>query len=75
MSCVEIEIQHMDFDAVIGAVASGRADIAIAGLTVSKERKKSVDFSKSYFNASQVVIVKEGKQQLLEKLLRKLWLV
>lgn len=57
---VEIEIQHMDFDAVIAAVASGRADIAMAGLTVSEERKKSVDFSKSYFNASQVVIVKEG---------------
>lgn len=56
---IEIEILHMDFDAVIGAVASGRADIAIAGLTVSPEREKSVDFSKSYFNASQVVIVKE----------------
>lgn len=54
---VEIVIKHMDFDAVIGAVASKKADIAIAGLTISPDRLENVDFSKSYFNASQVVIV------------------
>lgn len=55
---VDIVIKHMDFDAVIGAVASKKADLAIAGLTISPDRLENVDFSNSYFNASQVVIVK-----------------
>lgn len=55
---VTAKIQHMAFDAVIGSVTSNRADIAIAGLTISEERLANVDFSIPYFNASQVVIVK-----------------
>lgn len=61
---VELEIKHMDFDAVIGSVASKKADIAIAGLTISPDRLDNVDFSKSYFNASQVVIVKKDNDTI-----------
>jgi ABC-type amino acid transport substrate-binding protein len=55
---VTLEIKNMDFDSVIASVQSGAADIAIAGLTVSQERLQSVSFSSSYFDASQVVIVR-----------------
>jgi polar amino acid transport system substrate-binding protein len=55
---VTIKINHMDFDAVLAAVSSGKADIAMAGLTVSEQRLKSVSFSDGYFTASQVVLVK-----------------
>lgn len=61
---VPINIQHMAFDAVIGSVTSNRADIAIAGLTISAERLANVDFSKPYFNASQVVLVKADNQSI-----------
>lgn len=55
---VTLEIKNMDFDSVIASVQSGAADIAIAGLTISEERLASVSFSDSYFDASQVVIVR-----------------
>lgn len=46
----EIEIKDVDFDAIVGSVKTGKADIGIAGMTPSKERKKSVDFSKVYYS-------------------------
>lgn len=54
----ELVIQHMDFDAVCLAVGSHKCDIAMAGLTVNEERKESVNFSDSYYQASQKLIVK-----------------
>ena len=56
----ELVIVDMDFDAVVTSVQQGTADIAMAGLTVSAERAEQVNFSKTYYRASQVVIVKEG---------------
>ena len=55
----ELEIKHMDFDAVIPAVTSGKVDFGMAGMTVTEERLQSVDFSISYATGIQVVIVKE----------------
>lgn len=52
------KIEHMDFDSVIPSVQSGQYDVAIAGLTVDDERKEKVDFSNTYFNASQTIIYK-----------------
>lgn len=46
----EIEIKDVDFDAIVGSIKTGKADIAIAGMTPSKKRKKSVDFSKVYYS-------------------------
>ncbi|MGN0771588.1 MAG: transporter substrate-binding domain-containing protein [Christensenellales bacterium] len=54
----ELVIEDMDFDAVVTAVGNGICDIAMAGLTVNDTRKESVDFTQSYYNASQVIIVK-----------------
>lgn len=54
----ELVIQHMDFEAVCLAVGGHKCDIAMAGLTVNEERKESVTFSESYYQASQQLIVK-----------------
>lgn len=55
----ELEIVDMDFDALIPAVSSGKIDFVMAGMTVTEERKQSVDFSDSYATGIQAVIVKE----------------
>ena len=56
---MELEIVDMDFDALIPAVANGKIDVVLAGLTVTEERKQNVDFTTSYATGVQVVIVKE----------------
>lgn len=53
----ELVIQHMDFDAVCLAVGQHKCDIAMAGLTVKEDRKEHVNFSDSYYVASQKLIV------------------
>ena len=55
----ELEIVDMDFDAIIPAVATGKIDFGMAGMTVTEERKQSVDFSTSYATGIQSVIIKE----------------
>ena len=54
---VELEISNMNFDSLLPALASGKIDIAIAGMTVTEERKQTTTFSDPYFNATQVIIV------------------
>ncbi len=54
-----LEIEDIAFDSVIPEVTSGKADFGMAGMTVTEERKKSVNFSDSYATAVQVVIVTE----------------
>lgn len=55
---MELVIDNMDFDAVCLSVGQHKCDIAMAGLTVKKERKEFVTFSDTYYKASQKVIVK-----------------
>lgn len=52
-------IENMEFDSLLIALQNGQIDAAIAGMTVTAERKESVDFSVSYYTATQVMIVKE----------------
>lgn len=53
-------IDNMDFDAIITAVQSKKADFGMAGMTVTEERLKSINFTDSYTTtAKQVIIVKE----------------
>ena len=54
----ELVIQNMDFDAVCLSVGQHKCDIAMAGLTIKESRRKYVEFSDSYYNASQRLIVK-----------------
>ncbi len=55
----ELVIDDMDFNAIITAVATGKADIGMAGMTVTDERLQNVNFSDSYATGVQVIIVKE----------------
>ena len=54
----ELEIQDMEFNSIISAVQSGNVDFGMAGMTVTEDRLKNVDFSESYATGVQVVIVK-----------------
>ena len=52
-------VDDMDFGSVITSVQTGKSDIAMAGLTVTDERKENVDFTDSYATGVQVIIVPE----------------
>lgn len=54
----EIEFEAMDFDAVISAVATNPDTIGVSGISITDERKLSVNFSEGYINAGLVVVVK-----------------
>lgn len=53
-----LKIEDMEFDSIINAVASGKADVGVAGMTVTEERLKNINFTNSYTNARQVIVVK-----------------
>ncbi len=57
---MELEIEDVAFDSIINEVTSGKADFAMAGMTVTADRKESVDFSDTYASTSQKIIVQEG---------------
>ena len=53
-------VENVDFDSVIPSVMSGKADIAAAGITVTEDRKKNVDFSDVYAKTEIVLIYKKS---------------
>ncbi|MBN2651920.1 MAG: basic amino acid ABC transporter substrate-binding protein [Spirochaetales bacterium] len=53
----ELKIENMKFDGLLPALKAGKIDLAIAGMTITEERKKNVDFSSPYYEATQAVIV------------------
>ncbi len=53
-------IEDMQFDSVITSVQTGKADLGAAGLTVTEDRLKNINFSESYATAAQVIIVPTG---------------
>lgn len=57
---MELKVENMDFNSVISSVQTGKADIGMAGLTVTPDREKNVAFTDSYATGIQVVIVKNG---------------
>ena len=59
----ELVISNMDFDAVCLSVGQGKADIAMAGLTIKEERKEYVTFSDKYYDAAQMLIVKSSDKR------------
>lgn len=58
----ELVIQNMDFDAVCLSVGQQKCDIAMAGLTISEDRKEYVNFSDPYYSASQRLIVRSDDE-------------
>ncbi|MBR5578329.1 MAG: transporter substrate-binding domain-containing protein, partial [Lachnospiraceae bacterium] len=55
---MELKIEDMEFDVIINAVTSGKADVVVAGMTVTEDRLQSVDFSDPYTTATQVIVVR-----------------
>jgi len=55
---MELVVEDMAFDSIIAAVQSGKADIAMAGMTVTEDRLQNIDFSTPYTEAAQVIVVK-----------------
>lgn len=56
---LELVIEDMAFDSIITAVQEGSVDLGLAGMTVKPDRLEKVDFSVSYANGVQVVVVPE----------------
>ena len=54
-----LKVEDMEFDAIVNAVKSGKADFGAAGMTVTEDRKKSIDFTDPYTTAEQVIIVQK----------------
>lgn len=54
---VEIEIKNMAFDGLIPALQTGNIDMAITGMTITEERKKSIQFSEPYYKSGLAIVV------------------
>jgi len=59
---VDVEMLDMEFDAIITSVQMGKADAGIAGITVTPEREKNINFTDAYTNVRQVIIVNTSKE-------------
>ncbi len=57
---MKLEVVDMEFDSIITSVQKGEVDFGMAGMTVTDERKKEVDFTSSYATGVQVIVVAEG---------------
>ena len=57
---VELEIVQMEFDAVLVGIQSAKYDCGMSGITVDASREKNMLFTIPYYNAAQVIVVKEG---------------
>lgn len=70
---VELQIEDMLFEGLIPALQAGKIDFIAAGMSVDEERKKNVDFSSGYYEASQVIITMKdnteikGSEELINK--------
>lgn len=61
----EIKIKNIAFDGLLPALQTNKIDLIIAGMTVTKEREKFVNFSNDYFVANQVIIVPENEGTII----------
>ncbi|PLR79042.1 glutamine ABC transporter substrate-binding protein [Bacillus sp. V3-13] len=60
----KIELKPMDFGGIIPAMQANQLDVAIAGMSITDERKKVVDFSEPYFDAGLTLVVKKGNKDI-----------
>lgn len=66
---VKLEVQDMNFSALLSSIAANKIDIAIAAINASDERKKAVDFSKPYMHSPHILLIRKedaGKYKTLE---------
>ena len=62
-----LEIHKIEWDGLAPAVVSGKVDAAIAGMSITSERKQAVDFTKPYYYATVVALVKKDSPQAQAK--------
>ena len=55
---MELVIENMEFDSIITAVTSGKADVGVAGMSVTEDRLKNVNFTQGYATSTQAVVVR-----------------
>ncbi|WP_099469231.1 ABC transporter substrate-binding protein/permease [Konateibacter massiliensis] len=70
---MDLKVENIEFDAIINAVQSGKADIGIAGMTVTEERLQSIDFTDSYTTSTQVIVVRNGESNTITSLKQKIY--
>lgn len=56
----DVEFRNMEFKSLTAALKNGSLDVVIAGMTITEERKESVNFSDSYYTATQCIIIPKG---------------
>ena len=56
---MEVSMESMEFDSLLVGLQNGTVDAVIAGMTITDERKEAVDFAIPYYEATQVMIVRE----------------
>lgn len=57
---VELEIKELSFDALLTTLQSGQVDVIISGLSATEERRKTVDFSDTYYQGTEVLLTTKG---------------
>lgn len=55
----KVEFVQMDFSALIASLQSGKVDILVSLITATEERKKAIDFTQTYYESGQIVLMKK----------------
>ena len=58
-----LKIEDMKFDSLLPALSAGKIDVVLAGMTITEERARNVDFSQPYYKATQVVLMRAGEEK------------
>lgn len=61
---MNVEVTNMEFKSLIGAMEAKQIDVIAAGMTVTEDRKKSVDFTDSYYTSRQYIVVQKGNDTI-----------
>lgn len=61
---MEVQLQNTAFDGLIPGLQSGNLDVAISGMTITEERKKSIAFSDPYYKSGLVIVVKKENDSI-----------
>ena len=58
----KVEYKHQPWDSLFPALANSDADMLISAVTITDERKQTMDFTEPYFEITQVILVPKGKE-------------
>lgn len=61
---LDLKINTMDFDGIVAGIQSARFDIGIAGMTITEERAKTIDFSDPYYDAGLIIAVRSENEDI-----------